>query len=609
MNQISNPHDILPCPASSTLLSAAPTLADVIAAVLASEMKSETATRIAGDIRIVANWLDRDPADIAAHPGVLRQKLTSIHHEHVGLSAKRLANIRSNMRRGLEMIGHVDNRPSSKPIDRLDGPWRDLWDRIAGTWRAPQLSQLIRYCTVHGVAPEEVSDQTFDAWGAWRAAGTGSIASDPLVAVARARRAWNNCVAHVPDWPRQPVTVESRRVRVTRDLDEFPEGFREDLALFRAKRGLKSAGATKWRFHEAAGTEEEHVLSASKTEHCIAALRLAATAAVEEGMVPLDEITDIGSILSVEVADATIQHIIDRNGLSEYVLTVAKNLSSVARRWLDLSSEDHAEWRAFTSAVLKMLKRKINFDKFAMTRTNRRRLAQFTDPQAVSRLFSYPWSVLDELEIERKLRRTVTHEMALKAMSAVAVAILTTLPLRRGTLHLLRWDEHVTLPLRRGQGRLAVSGHEVKNRRDLSAPLAPEMVDILRLYRRHYQPALTDGSDNQHVFPAGNGAGPRGPGQLATNVVTRVNARTGLIVNLHLFRHLMATLALAKASETVDIAKAASLVEGLLGASPGSKIINRYAELTTSMAAAWTDENIARPHRPKKTLHRREWRR
>src|SRR3546814_14433045 len=65
---------ILPCPYSATLLSAAPTLADVIAAVLASELKSETAKRIAGDIRIVAGWLDRDPADIPAHPGVLRQK-------------------------------------------------------------------------------------------------------------------------------------------------------------------------------------------------------------------------------------------------------------------------------------------------------------------------------------------------------------------------------------------------------------------------------------------------------------------------------------------------------------------------------------------------------
>src|SRR3546814_1782007 len=61
-------------------------------------------------------------------------------------------------------------------------------------------------------------------------------------------------------------------------------------------------------------------------------------------------------------------------------------------------------------------------------------------------------------------------------MSAVAVAILTSLPLRRGSLHLLRWDEHVVLPPKAGPGRLALSEHEVKTRRPLAAPLSPDVV-------------------------------------------------------------------------------------------------------------------------------------
>lgn len=609
MNQISNP-DLPPCPDASSLLSAAPTLADVIIAVLASEMKPEAARRIAGDIRIVAGWLDRDPAAITAHPTALRRSLATLHHEHVGLSAKRLANIRSNLRRGLELIGHIDNRPRSKPIEMIDGPWRESRDRIAGTWRAPLLSQLIRYCAAHGVGPEDVTDATFDAWGAWRAAGTGSIARDPMSAVTKARHGWNNCVANVPGWPRRPIMIERRQVRVTRDLVDFPQGFRDDLAQFRETGGVKSAAAPGRRFRRASGTVERAAYSASKTQHCLQALRLAATTAVEEGMVPLDEVTSIAAILTPDAAEATLEGIEERNGLGEYVLTVAKNLKAVATRWLDLSPDDHNEWDDLVRSTRATLRREIGFDTYAMTRKNRERLAQFADPRAVSRLLSYPWALIDDLEAERKRRQGVTHEMALKAMSAIAVAILTTLPLRRGSLDILKWDEHIILPPKVGQGRLALAAHEVKNRRDLAAPLSPAVVDILRLYRRHYRPVLTNDTGNRHVFPSANGDGPRQLGQLATNIVTRIRASTGLVVNLHLFRHLMATLALAKAAETVDMAKAATLVEGLLGATPGSRVTGRYAELTTAMAAEWADDHIARPHRPRKKQRvRREWRR
>lgn len=605
MTKIADPKSLVP--SQPSLLTAALTLAEVIAAVEASELPQERKKRIGADISIVAGWLGRGPEQIAARPAVLRGRVAELHHVQLGISAKRRANILSSLRRGLEIANAVNGRPLAKPVEALDGAWGDLFSRIQGTWRVGKLSQYMRYCAEHQIAPDTVDDATLDAWGAWRAAGTTSLARDPGRAVHQARRAWNSAVANIPGWPQRTVTVPNRQVRVTRDLDAFPESFSTDLNQFEETRGVKSAGP-KRRFRQTAGIDEREALSESKAVRCVQALRLAATAAVEEGMVAIEEVTSIASILTPEVAEATIAGIDDRNGLSEYVLTVAKNLKSVATRWLDLTDEDGADWDDLVASVRETLKKEINFDQYRMTRKNRTRLAQFTDPLAVTRLFSYPQVVIDDLEAERRQRHRVTHEMSLRAMSAVAVAILTTLPLRRGSLQILQWDRHIMLPPRRGPGRLSLEAHEVKNRHELAAPLAPEVVDLLRSYRRYYAPVLTDMPDSPYVFPAATGDGPRSLGQLATTVVTRLRARTGLTMNLHLFRHVMATLALMKCSQVGDMAQGASLVEGLLGAATGSRVTKRYGELTSWMAANWLDETIAQPIRPRSRSNR-EWRR
>ena len=603
MNQISESPSRLPIsPAPSPLLTSAPTLADVLSAVAESDLPLRTVKQISADIRIVASWWNRDPVHIAAHPGVLRNKLASLHHQNVGVSAKRLANIKCSLRRGLELIGHVSDRPSTKPIEMLTGCWRELWDLIAGSWRAPQLAQFFRFCAAQDVAPEGVTDATFDAWEAWRAAGTASIARDPGTAVTKARRAWNNCVRTVPGWPRREVDPGARRVRVTLPIEHFAPAFADDVDLFRQARGVRTSNVAKRRFRTAAGTQERSALSTSKTQRCIDAVLLAATTAVEEGMVPLHGITGIASILTVEIAAATLERIVVRNGLSEYLLTVAKNLAAVARRWLDLSPEGRADWSDLVYSARAELRREVGFDPLRMTRRNRHRLAQLSDPRAVRTLFTYPWAVMSDLEAQRQRRRTVSREMALRAMSAVAVAILTTLPLRRGTLGRLRWDDHVVLPIRKGPGRLVVPAREVKNRRDLAAPLSPEVVALMASYRRLYWPVLTDGSENSYVFPAARGTGPRSPGQLSATTVKRIRARTGLTMNLHLFRHLMATLALTHVAESGDMKQGAALVEGLLGATPGSGIVNRYAELSSRMAAEWMDKTIAVQHRPRSRL-------
>src|SRR3546814_2731011 len=92
-------------------------------------------------------------------------------------------------------------------------------------------------------------------------------------------------------------------------------------------------------------------------------LRLAATTAIDDGHIALDEVVDITAILTVETAEATLEQIADRNGLTEYLLTVAKNLKAVATRWLELSPEDRDEWDDLVQSTRAVLKREAGFDR------------------------------------------------------------------------------------------------------------------------------------------------------------------------------------------------------------------------------------------------------
>ena len=564
------------------LLTTAPTLADVKAAVAASaaipEMRRK---RIAGDIDIVAGWLKRRAEDIPARVKDINVRLNELTPAALRLSKGRFRNIVSNVRRGFECLCAETPLVRAKPVEDLSPPWARLYGQIKGSWHAPALSPLMRYADSVGVAPEAMSNDVLADWLAYRRASPQSLARDPEKAVRKALSAWNKAAAELPGWPQVRLGLPSHRIRVTFDRSAFPETFQRELDAFAASARDRSYGKIKGargRYRKLVVVDEEwKPLAPRSIEARIDALLLSASALVRAGEMEIDEITSIAHVVTADAAGLVAETIEDRTGAkTEYAHTVAKHLRNVAGRCGLLSSAERTDFKRLLNELKDGLPD-------GLTPKNRARLAQFDDPANLERLISLPEWLMSELERKRRRTDKATYDMALDALTAIAVLLLTSLPVRRSNLVAMKIDEHLRFPSRKQDpGIMAFDGWEVKNKMPLSAALKPWKVHLIRTYLKHYRPLLCE-PGNPYLFPAKTGMGHKGGENFAAVVCTRIHERAGVEVNLHLFRHLMGTILLQVNPENYAI------VERLLGHAAGSKATKRYAELAVKWAAAHAD--------------------
>jgi integrase len=173
-----------------------------------------------------------------------------------------------------------------------------------------------------------------------------------------------------------------------------------------------------------------------------------------------------------------------------------------------------------------------------MTERNRMRLRVFDDQVNVRRLVNLPDSIMRSVA---RLPKPGYND-AIRAQTAIAIAIQLVAPLRAKNLSGLRLDRHL-IHSRPGRGaiiHLVIPAGEVKNKNPLEFELPPDVVRLLELYLQKFRPLLViDGSS--YLFPARQG-GAKTPAQLAEQIKRATKIGTGLTVNVHLFRHVCAYL-------------------------------------------------------------------
>lgn len=84
---------------------------------------------------------------------------------------------------------------------------------------------------------------------------------------------------------------------------------------------------------------------------------------------------------------------------------------------------------------------------------------------------------------------------------------------------------------------VVIPGQEVKNDRPLHYKLSASVTAVLDVYRARYRPLLAKDKTNTALFISRNGKQKK-PAQLSTQITTFVADQTGLVMNVHLFRHL-----------------------------------------------------------------------
>jgi integrase len=125
----------------------------------------------------------------------------------------------------------------------------------------------------------------------------------------------------------------------------------------------------------------------------------------------------------------------------------------------------------------------------------------------------------------------------------LALALLRICPLRIKNLAALNLERHITRLRPGSKVHLIIPAAEVKNKAPLEFKLPAEVVAILDRYIEEYRPRLVQGP-SPWLFPARSG-GSKPPGAFGVQLSKAIKQATGLIVNVHLFRHLAAQLILA----------------------------------------------------------------
>ncbi len=311
---------------------------------------------------------------------------------------------------------------------------------------------------------------------------------------------------------------------------------------------------------------------------------MTASALVLCGVKSIEEIRSIADVVGLDGAACLMDSLEERqNGSfneSSYPGSLITMLFSImARCGIDLPPEEIAGMHELAAEV------GAGRDAGACTLTpkNRERVAQFDDPDNFALLVSCAEWEMNRLETEHRSRGGVTKAMANRAEAAIGNLILCTLPVRRRALATTDWRRNFRPPTRRGgNATLIYYPEQSKTRRPQQVIVDGWKWRLIELYWKHYRPLLSGADRSTYLFPGNTASGHKTSQKLADAITNLVRKRTGLVMNLHLWRHVMGAKLL---EEHEDM----HLVEELLGHVPGSRATRRYAELKTKWAAKRLD--------------------
>ena len=487
---------------------------------------------LASALRGVCRLAGMDPkgqtAEAELTPAFLRERVFDRTATHHGLSRGTMTTLRSNLRAALERLGVVD------PLDGpLSASWQAAMARL-GQFQRYGLIAFARFCTRHGVTPAAVDGSSLEAFAAWLAART--LNPNPRETVSDVRGAWNRACRDVADWPGQLLDRLTRPNAYVLPPEAFPASFRADLAAF--GRQLSSTALDTLD----QGEDDTARLGGRALRPTTVALRLAharwaASALVASGAVTAAEIASLRDlVVPLSRAQAAIRFLYERAGdgtargrPSAAGHHVAEVLRIVARHYVELPLPQVKQIQAWQKPVALSYR--------GMTRRNQRCMEAVMQPAIQERLKALPAALM---KAARELRDGAPAQARSLAMRAVAVGILSCLPLRLANLAGLRLDRHFHRPdPRRGAiTQLSIPAEETKNGRAIDMPIVPEVAVLIREWIADYRPSAPG---CPWLFPGYGKPGERiGHQGLRDAIKAAIAAGAGVTMTPHQFRHLAA---------------------------------------------------------------------
>ena len=533
------------------------TLATVLAALERKGVLSETRLRdLRSAVKRVAVLLGNDPGGVDLDLSVISARLATISPVAAGMTAKRFANIRSDFLAALKASGVTSVKAEVKQA--LSPAWVALFERLSGRRAHIGLSRLARHASAQGIEPGEINDEGIDGFIA--AVREGSLHRKPNVLHRQVTLIWNEA-ARDPELGLQPVTVASFRDPPKRiNWLLLPAAFRQDVDDYLSWGGGSDPFAADARSRALA----PRTLRLRRDQ-----IHAAASTLVECGTKPA-AILSLADLVTPNNVKSILRRRLESVGGAEntFNYNLGKALVQIAREWVKVDAPVLAE--------LKRLFGKLPVPLVGLTAKNKRFLRQFDDPKALLRLVELPQRLWAEV---RRDGRPSFRTLA-KAQVALAIAILTYMPLRLQNLAILAFEIHLFMH----QGPHAIStlelpAGEVKNRTELAFDIPPKVARMLLEYHERIAPKII-GHRPKQLFVNVDGT-PKSPATVAWLIASYAKGRAGIVLTPHQFRHLSAKVLLDAQPGGFEIVK---------------QVLGHKREKTTAGAYAGIDSRRAARH-------------
>ncbi|MGO8976386.1 MAG: tyrosine-type recombinase/integrase [Steroidobacteraceae bacterium] len=496
-----------------------PTFVDLIDAIeRAPDLSEQRRRHRLCSSRQIAKLLDRPAEVIPARWQSVRVSVGQLHHARLGVTAKTLANHKSNVRAALRWFGEEHGVPQQRA--RLSAEWTRFRDRLDKRLRQ-RLYSLIRHCSARGIDLSSVDDEVFDHYWRYRTKTTGRASNN--TARRFMIRAWNTCAVAMDGWGLRRLTEPSIKVAEPA-WDQFPEGLRRDIDDYFA--GLaKPHRSLNGKRIQPCGPGTIRTRRAELVAMARMAVRLS---------VPIESLTSLAALLHPDVVELVIDAYWQKNGDEPTISTIGLG-KIVLRMARETGCLDQAALNRLDDirAALEQHRRE------GLTPKNLKLIRQVLTDGVWSEVVSLPNILM------RQARLAKDHapiKAAVLAQLAVAVAILTFAPVRLSNLVSIELGQNLIEPGGLNTPYWLVFPHyDVKNRVDLNFKFDQPLTDLIDEYVHEFRPALLRGANASWLFP-GEGGQPKNKLLFGKQITERIQKATGLRMTPHQFRHAAAAI-------------------------------------------------------------------
>jgi site-specific recombinase XerD len=487
----------------------------IVAIGQATDLSEQTRRHWVCSLRQIAKWLDRPAEVIPARWTSVRMPVAQLHHARVGVTAKTLANHRSNVRAALRWFANDHDVPVRGVP--LSAEWAKLRDNIQDRGQRARLYGLMRYCSGCGIRPGEVNDTILDAYLSYRAETTALESND--MARRSVARTWNASAGVIDGWPAQRLTEPPIKAKVGPGWEEFPEGLRGDVDAY-----LRGLSKTRLGLNGKRIAPCQPATIHTRRAELVAVARMAVRLGVR-----IQSLASLAALLHPDVVEQVIEAYWQKNGKEPKAFTIdlGWKLLRIARErgCLDQGAIERLDEIRVTLE---------DYRRSGLTEKNLKVVRSVLTEGIWSEVISLP-SIL--MRQARAAKDHAPTKAALTAQLATAIAILTFAPIRLSNLVNIELGQNLIKPGGLNSPYWLVFPHyDVKNRVDLNFQFDEALTELIDEYVHEFRPVLLRRSNASWLFP-GEAGEPKTANMFSAQITERIEKATGLRITAHQFRH------------------------------------------------------------------------